>query len=226
MALLVVVLVALAGLAVGVRALLYDSGLVDVDRVEVTGAFTVDPAAVLAAAAVERGAPLIAVDTRAVAGRVALLQGVARVEVTRDWPHTVTIGVTERVAVALAETPEGRLLVDDTGVPFRPAPEVPPALPRLVFGAVGPDDPATRAALEVLMALPESVRVQTQTIDVAAPAAASVAPTVILGLTEDRLVRWGSPERSVRKAAVLVPLLTQEGTVYDVASPELPTVRR
>ncbi|MFC5993365.1 cell division protein FtsQ/DivIB [Pseudonocardia hispaniensis] len=219
-------LVLLAGLVVGVRALIYDSGLADVEQVEVVGTLTLDPATVLAAAAVERGTPLAAVDTRAVAERVAAIPEVAKVEITRDWIHTVTITVTERVAVALAETPEGLTLVDDTGVPFRPAPEVPPALPRLVFGAVGPDDPVTRAALQVLDALPESVRVETRTIDVAAPTVTSVAPSVLLGLSHDRLVRWGPPDRSVYKAAVLVPLLTQKGTVYDVTSPELPTVRR
>jgi cell division protein FtsQ len=36
---------------------------------------------------------------------------------------------------------------------------------------------------------------------------------------------WGSVERSERKAAVILPLLTQPGQQFDVASPDLPTVR-
>ncbi|MHA6795318.1 cell division protein FtsQ/DivIB [Pseudonocardia bannensis] len=226
LALLAVVVVLLAGMGVTVRVLLYDSGLADVEQVEVTGALTLPVPDVLAAAAVEPGSPLAAVDVVAVADRVAALPGVARVDVSRNWPHTVAIAVTERVAVALAGTAQGLFLVDDTGVAFRPAPEVPPQLPRLGVGSVGPDDPGTTAALDVLAALPEPVRSQVQTIDVTGPVVAGGSPSLELGLTDGRRVRWGSPDRSDRKAAVLVPLLTQEGAVYDVASPELPTVRR
>ena len=48
---------------------------------------------------------------------------------------------------------------------------------------------------------------------------------VTLGLVDDRSVRWGDPERSADKIAVLGPLLGQPGSVYDVSSPDLPTVR-
>jgi hypothetical protein len=74
-------------------------------------------------------------------------------------------------------------------------------------------------------ALPEPVRGQVLSV------AAIVDPrgipgTITLGLTDEREVRWGSPERAADKAAVLVPLLTQPGRVYDVTSPDLPTIRR
>ena len=39
-----------------------------------------------------------------------------------------------------------------------------------------------------------------------------------------REVRWGGVEQGDRKAAVLVPLLTQPGKIYDVSSPTLPTI--
>ncbi|HSL06993.1 MAG TPA: cell division protein, partial [Pseudonocardiaceae bacterium] len=39
-----------------------------------------------------------------------------------------------------------------------------------------------------------------------------------------REVRWGGVEQGDRKAAVLGPLLTQPGKIYDVSSPTLPTV--
>jgi cell division protein FtsQ len=38
-------------------------------------------------------------------------------------------------------------------------------------------------------------------------------------------VRWGPDEEAERKASVLVALLTRPGRVYDVTSPDLPTVR-
>ena len=43
-------------------------------------------------------------------------------------------------------------------------------------------------------------------------------------LVDDREVRWGTVDRAAEKARVLVPLLTQQGRVYDVSSPDLPTV--
>lgn len=221
-ALTLIVLLLLAGLGAGSWLLLARSGLAEVETVEVTGTLTVPREAVLGVAAVETGVPLIEVDTKAVARRVAGLPGVASVQVSRGWPHSVEIAVVERTAVALARTPQGVTLVDATGVAYQKAPEVPPALPMLGFGAVGPDDPSTKAALAVLQALPPDLRGQVTTIDVDN---AATEPTVRLGLGE-RQVLFGSTDRADRKIAVLVPLLTQEGSVYDVSSPELPTVTR
>ncbi|MDN5934418.1 MAG: cell division protein FtsQ/DivIB, partial [Pseudonocardia sp.] len=116
--------------------------------------------------------------------------------------------------------PDGPQPVDTTGVVY-PAP-APPGLPQLTFGAVGPQDPSTRAALDVLGALPGDLRSQVLTVDVALGGG---TPQVTLGLTEDRQVRWGPADESARKAGVLVPLLTRPGRVYDVTSPTLPTVR-
>ena len=39
-----------------------------------------------------------------------------------------------------------------------------------------------------------------------------------------REVRWGDAGQGDRKAAVLGPLLTQPGKIYDVSSPALPTI--
>lgn len=210
----------LAGLAVAGRLLLFDLGLADVEGVEVTGTSAVAVDDVLAAAAVQPGGPLVSVDTAGIATRVAQVPGVAAAEVGRGWPHTVAVAVTERVAVAVADTPQGPAPVDATGVAY-PA-RVPAGVPRLTFGAVHPDDPSTRAALDVLIGLPDGLRTQVLTVGVSA---AGGTPQVTLGLTADRQVRWGSVERGPEKASVLVALLTQPGRVYDVTSPELPTVR-
>jgi cell division protein FtsQ len=47
---------------------------------------------------------------------------------------------------------------------------------------------------------------------------------VVLQLGDEREVRWGGVETGDRKAAVLVALLTQPGDIYDVSSPDLPTI--
>lgn len=216
-------LLLLVGLGLTGRVLLYDAGLADVEDVQVTGLSTVPQADVLAAAAVVPGGPLADVDTGGIAARVVQLPAVASVQVGRGWPHTVTVEVTERVPVATATGTGGVALVDRLGVLYPGTP--PPGLPRLTFGAVGPDDPSTRAALASLQALPDPVRAQVLTIDVTV-AGVGVPGQVAFGLTDARQIRWGTPERSAEKAAVLTPLLTQDGHVYDVTSPDLPTIRR
>lgn len=211
----------LVGILFGGRALLY-SGLADVQDVQITGLSTIKVADVQRAAAVTTGGPLADVDTAAIAARVAALPAVATASVGRSWPHTVTVAVTERVPVATVTTPKGVALVDSGGAVYPGTP--PPGLPRLNFGAVGPDDPATRAAVAALGGLPDAVRRQVQTVDVVVTAGAP--GQVTFGLTDKRQILWGAPERSADKAAVIVPLLTQPGHVFDVTSPDLPTIRR
>ena len=217
-AVLVAGLLLLVAAGFGARVLLYDSGLTDVEDVTVNGLSTVPEPVVRDAAAVAPGGPLISVDTGGVARRVAAVEGVAAVEVRRAWSHTVEVNVTERVPVALAQTAAGLVEVDATGLPYRQVPDPPPALPRLTFPGVAPQDPATTAAMAVLGDLPEPLRGQVATVDV-------TGTQVTLGLADRRSVRWGDPERSADKLAVLGPLLGRPGTVYDVSSPDLPTVR-
>ncbi len=219
----VVALLLVGAVGLVVRVVLYDSRLFDVQGVQVDGVSTVPAAAVLSAAAVPTGAPLASIDTAAVAARVATLPAVATAAVARSWPHTVAVTVVERVAVATATTPAGVQLVDVGGVVYPGTP--PPGLPRLIFGAVGPDDPSTRSALAALATLPPPIRSQVLTVD-ATVAGANVPGQVTFGLTGNRQVVWGTDDRATEKAAVLVPLLTQPGHVFDVTSPDLPTVRR
>jgi cell division protein FtsQ len=46
-----------------------------------------------------------------------------------------------------------------------------------------------------------------------------------LTLADGRTVIWGTNERTDEKAQKLAALLTQPGHVYDVSSPDLPTVK-
>ena len=94
-----------------------------------------------------------------------------------------------------------------------------------MFGAVGPADPSTRSALAALATLPPPIRAQVLTID-ATVAGSDVPGQVTFGLTDNRQVVWGTEDRAAEKAAVLAPLLTQPGRVFDVTSPDLPTIRR
>lgn len=210
-----------AGVVVAVLAAIavaWLSPLLSLRTVEVTGIEVITRPEALAALDIAEGTPLLQVDTAAAAQRVAALPRAASVRVQRVYPSTVRVTVTERVAVLYFDGPDGTHSVDSEGVDF--AVEPPPLFtPRLVTASPGTGDPATSAAVRVLEALPPELRVQVQEI------AAGSETDISLTLADGRVVLWGGVDRSDRKAAVVVPLLTQPGQQYDVISPDLPTVR-
>ncbi|MBO0873626.1 MAG: FtsQ-type POTRA domain-containing protein [Pseudonocardia sp.] len=220
-------LVVLAGVAVGGREVLLHSERFQVADVEVLGIAPadsdgggLDPARVRAAAGIGQGVPLLSVDLADVQRRVATIPEVASVHASRSWPSTVRLAVTARTPVAEAASPSGLRGVDATGTAFREAPLDGPPLPRLSAATVAPGDPSTEAGLAVLASLTPSLREKLQVVEASGPAA------VTLRLAGGKQVRWGSPERSDRKAAVLGVLMSQRGSVYDVSAPDLPTIRR
>jgi cell division protein FtsQ len=90
--------------------------LLDVDRVLVTGVDGARAEAVRSAAAVAPDQPLISLDTGSVASRVEDLPWVASAQVSRSWPATVRVRVTEREVVAAVQVTEQHVaLVDADG---------------------------------------------------------------------------------------------------------------
>lgn len=208
-----VVVALLAAIAVA-----WFSPLLSVRTIDVEGIGVVTREEVLDALAVAEGTPLLQVDTAAAAQRVATLPRAASVRVQREYPSSVRVTVTERQAVLYFEASDGTHSVDAEGVDF--AVEPPPLLtPRLVTATPGTGDPATVAAVRVLDVLPPELGVQVDAVE------ARSETDISLVLADGRVVVWGSVERSERKAAVILPLLTQPGQQFDVASPDLPTVR-
>jgi cell division protein FtsQ len=210
-----VALVALAGALVWV---LLGSSLFDARSVQVVGTAELSADVVRAVAAVPLGTPMLRLDTKAIETRVAAVPRVARVQVRCNLDGTVRIEVTERIPVVLVRRGSGVHLLDATGIDYATVPVGPPGLPELQVATVGPRDGATMAALMVLAALPEWLRIQVRSIAARSPA------DVVLRLDGGREVRWGEAREGNRKAAVLRPLLTQPGEVYDVSSPALPTI--
>lgn len=204
--------------AAAVGLVLYFTPVMSARDVSVTGVAAVPQEQVLAAAAVAPGTPLLQIDTDAVAERVAMIRRIATARVQREYPSTLRITVVERVPVVVKDYPDGPHLFDRDGVDFATEPP-PPTLPYLDADNPGPADPATKAALEVMLALPPDVVAQVGRI--AAPSVASIALT----LTDGRVVVWGTNDRTDEKALKLAALLTQPGHTYDVSSPDLPTVK-
>ena len=205
-------------LTVALGLVLYFTPAMSARSIIVVGTGAVSRDEVLGAAQVRLGTPLLQIDTDGVADRVAAIRRVASARVQRQYPSALRITVVERVPVVVKAFPDGPHLYDRDGVDFATAPP-PPALPYLDVDNPGPTDPATKAALAVLTALRPEIVAQVGRI--AAPSVASITLT----LTDGRTVIWGTNERTDEKAQKLAALLTQPGRVYDVSSPDLPTVK-
>jgi cell division protein FtsQ len=208
----------LSVVAVALGLLLYFTPIMSARNIVITGLGAVPQEEVVQAAAVKPGTPLLQVNTDAVAERIATIRRVASVRVQREYPSSLRITVVERVPVVVKDYPDGPHLFDRDGVDFATAPP-PPTLPYLDADNPGPSDPPTKAALQVMTALPPEVAGQIGRI--AAPSVASITLT----LTDGRVVVWGTTDRTGEKALKLAALLTQPGRIYDVSSPDLPTVK-
>jgi cell division protein FtsQ len=218
--------VAATGL-VAVVWLLLVSPVLGVDSVQVDGVTTLAADQVRETAGIEPGTPLLRVDVDGARDRIARLPQVASVAVTRGWPHTVVVTVIERKPVAVVGPPGRRTLVDADGVLFDTITGAPPpGVVPLDVANPGPDDPATMAALEALVALPEDVRDGIDGATVAGP------EDITLTLTDGTLVRWGGPAESGKKATVLTALLDRmadedlepAGTI-DLSTPDAVVLR-
>ncbi|MFZ2176086.1 MAG: FtsQ-type POTRA domain-containing protein [Rhodococcus sp. (in: high G+C Gram-positive bacteria)] len=204
--------------AVALGVIAYFTPLLSVREQDVVGATSISEAEVLQVLAVPGGQPLLQVDVGAAAQRVATIPKVASARVQRAYPSTIRVTVTERVPVVFIDSPDGTHLLDAEAVDYEIAP-APPGVPRLVTDTPGWGDPSTSAALEVLQSMPPQLRGQVG--EIAAESISDISVTLLDG----RVVVWGAAEKSERKAAVTLALLTQPGQTYDVSSPDLATVR-
>ncbi|MGX1807776.1 cell division protein FtsQ/DivIB [Nocardia sp. NPDC055321] len=203
-------------LALGLTA--WFTPVLSVRTVRVDGLSAVSEAEVLAALEVPDGRSMMRIDTTVMAERVARLPKVRSARVQRVFPSSVRVTVVERVAVLYFDAPDGTHLVDGDGVEFAIEPP-PPGTPKLVTAGAGGADPVTRAAVAVVAAVPGELRLQTG--EVVARSVSDIA----LELRDGRTVLWGGTSDGQRKAAVVGPLLTQPGKVFDISSPNLVTVK-
>lgn len=198
--------------------IVYGTAAFEVTTVEVRGATFTEVADVREAAAIPPGASLAAVDADEVAERVAGVSAVEKVEVSRDWPHTVVVDITERSP--LLAVPDGKkfILVDASGVAYRTVPQVPADAVTAVIDEPGRTDPATAAALTVLSSLTTILEKALVKVD------ATSATRITLELNDSRTVFWGDASHSDRKADVATALLARPEQHFDVSAPDVPTV--
>lgn len=226
--LLIVIAAALLLLGSGAVWALYGSSWLRTERVRITGVDVLAPAEVEAAAAVPMGAPLISVDTDAIANRLRQkLPRIDSVDVVRSWPHGIGLKVTERKPVLLVKKGAKFIEVDAKGVRFATVDKAPGRVPLLEltsdqsasrrrFGS----DRLVREAVRVAGDLPGGVARDTEVVRVTS------YDSVSLELTRSRKVVWGSGEEGSVKAKVLTALMkaAPKAGHFDVSAPTAPAV--
>lgn len=139
------------------------SPLLDVDRVVVEGAVHSGPRLVRQASAVRPGGALLDLDESAIERRVAALPWVLRAEVRRDWPGTVRIRITERLAAAVTRAEGDSWAVLDRSARVLGVVATPPPDLARIEGLPQAGAPGTRVgagaadALGVVTALPPAL---------------------------------------------------------------------
>jgi hypothetical protein len=109
------VLVALAAASLSV-VVVFESPVLDIDEVAVTGTRGLEPSAVTEAAGVELGSPILLTDFGEAEAAVESLALVESARVSRELPGRVVVDVTERRPTAVVSAGEERVVVDRTGV--------------------------------------------------------------------------------------------------------------
>ncbi|MFB7500919.1 cell division protein FtsQ/DivIB [Streptomyces sp. NPDC056161] len=226
----IVILAVSVLLGAGCVWLLYGSSWLRTDRVSVSGTRVLTPEQVRSAAAVPVGGPMVSVDIDAIEARLRRkLPRIDTVDVSRSWPHTITLKVIERTPVLVMKKGAGFVEVDAEGVRFATVPQAPKGVPALElalsrsgsataslrrFGT----DAVVRAAVRVAADIPVAVAHTTRTVKVASYDAIS------LELSGGRTVVWGSAENGRAKSRALTALMkaAPDARHFDVTVPTAP----
>lgn len=196
----------------------YFSPLLVVREVAVAGQRSVTSEEVTAAAAVPMGTPLARQDVQAVAERVTRIPAVRAAAVTRRWPRTLVVTVTEREGVLAVKQADGFVLVDSEGVAYAREASLPKGA---ILAEVDPADQGLlREVGRVGGALPGELAREVKGLSAAGP------DQIALRLRSGVDVVWGSAGDSPLKAQIVLALLKQKPTAtIDVSSPNNPAVK-
>jgi cell division protein FtsQ len=205
----------------------WHTSLFGVRTVSVSGEHVLSAAAITRTAGIDPGTPVEGVDTAAVRRRVGALPRVASVRVSRRFPHTVVVSVTERTPAALLPV-AGRsgsyAVVDVDGVRFDTVDHPLTGVPVVNVGSgpatrdAGVRAQIVRGALAAVRALPSGLRDRLVGIEAADPYG------ITLRLTDSVTVDWGGGDQASRKADVLEALMRHHAGHYDVSAPSAPAV--
>lgn len=224
----------LTGLGVAAAAVVLAVGLtrspiLDVDRVQVVGARHTSDDAVQRATGINRHAPMTDVDLDRARHGVLALPWVSGVSITRSWPSSVRVAITERTAVAVVTAGEqGFALVDGDGRVLELSPAPPVGYVLLANIPVpGPPgstiDASASDALTVARMMPASLRPKVSTV-------VAEVDGVALRLVAGGVVRLGPPTDLAVKLRDADTMLTEvdltDLCAVDVRVPGAPSLTR
>ncbi|GAA1764649.1 cell division protein FtsQ/DivIB [Nostocoides vanveenii] len=163
------------------------------------------------------GVPVLRVDTGSLEAQIEADSRVADATVRRGLPRSLVVEVVARLPVLGVEKAKGQVdLVDIQGVVAERVTKAPAGVP-VVSSASGQVSPAgVEAALDLLTALPESLRAKVQNLRIDATESMSFR----VGATT---VTWGGADRAEVKARLVQILLTKKPATIDVSAPDTPT---
>ena len=213
--------------------------LLDVDRLEVTGATNTGVLGVLAATHIRRGDAMVNLPLGGAAHRVAALPWVQTVDVHRRWPGTVVIHVIERrpaaaVPVKTADPKEpGWMLVDGSGRQLAVVADPPGGLLHLDVPPVAPElghdlGTADAAVLDLAATIPDALKARVLSLHPSPDG--SVAGAVQLRNGTQAALLLGAPTQTAAKWLALLTVLDDTDparlTQIDVRVPSAPALTR
>lgn len=216
--------VALTALYGGVTVLSRQSFL-RVQQVTVVGNVHETAGQIIAMSRLDEHPPMLTLNTSAINKSVSQLRWVEKVRVTRQWPHRVTLTITERRPVAVAADFNGVVhLVDSEGRMLDPAPAG-VDLPHLA--AVGPDGPWpfdrwAQPAATVASRLPVAFRSQVASVSVDAKGRVTLHFTTPVAFYLGRIDHLQA--KFVAVASVIAGQVLRPHSYVDVSVPSAVTV--
>lgn len=199
------------------------SPLLALTSIEIDGASRVDPAQVLDAVDGQLDTPLALIDFTSIEDQLGAFPLIKSYVTETKPPDTLVIHIVERQPVGAVADGAGFSLVDPAGIVVERAQARITGVPLIDIGSADVDDPAFDAAVEVLLALPDSVLAQLDTI--AARTKDDVRLTLAGGGAS---IIWGSADQSDYKARVLAAALANNFpnvSEYNVSAPGQLTYR-
>lgn len=191
--------------------------ILKVSEIKVEGATHADTQQVATATGIDQGENMVRIDTGQAARNVSGVPWVEKVTVSRSWPNTVRVEITEHQSVGYIKDGGDVLAVNTHGHVFLRGVKPEGAVE---FDGVDPQDTkAIQSVSEAITALKPEVRGQLERVK------ADNAEAIEMFFREDRRVFWGSSDRASEKAEATRVVLKREGKRWNVSNPAMPTLR-